>query len=319
MYMNKDIDYIKYLKDKEIIIFGAGNIGKKGYARLKGYGYPIVAFCDNDEKKQDQVLFGIKIISIEELKKINNDQIVIILCSNYEREIRYQLYDQNIYNFISISQIDFGGGEEYYDEQYFAFQQQLGKFGGKVKAPMFRPYINEDMVIVEFGSGGGYLLNNLDAKEKIGIEINDTAREEAKRIGIRSVKYIDDIPDNYADAIISSSVLEHVESPLMALKQLRNKLKDGGKAIFYVPNESCNTEYQRSEINNHLYTWNCLTLGNLFKAAGYFVYSVKKVQEAWPKHYSKIEQQVSYELFEAICEIGGRAFDENRCMIVAIK
>lgn len=175
------------------------------------------------------------------------------------------------------------------------------------------------MVIVEFGSGGGYLLNNLDAKEKIGIEINDTAREKAKKLGIRSVKYIDDIPDDYVDVIISSSVLEHVESPLTALKQLRNKLKDGGKAIFYVPNESCDTEYQRSEINYHLYTWNCLTLGNLFKAAGYFVYSVKKVQEVWPKHYSTIEQQVSHELFEAICEIGGRAFDENRCMIVAIK
>ena len=89
--------------------------------------------------------------------------------------------------------------------------------------------------------------------------------------------------------------------------------------MFYVPNESCDTEYSRSESNNHLYTWNPLNIGNLFKAAGYFVYSVEKVQEVWPKHHIRIEKEISPELFEAICDIGGRAFDENRCMIVAYK
>ena len=67
---------------------------------------------------------------------------------------------------------------------------------------------------MEFGSGGGYLLNNIHAEKKIGIEINDTARAAAKEIGIDSVKYISDIPDDYADLIISTSVLEHVENPL---------------------------------------------------------------------------------------------------------
>lgn len=184
---------------------------------------------------------------------------------------------------------------------------------------MFRPYIRSDMTVVEFGSGGGYLLDNLQAKEKIGIEINDAARAEAKKIGINSVKYISDIPDDYADIIISTSVLEHVENPFGALKELKGKLKDGGRIVFHVPNESCDTEYVRSEVNNHLYTWNCLTLGNLFKAAGYFVYSVQKVQEVWPKHFLEIERQVSSELFETLCEIGGKTFDENRCIIVAYK
>lgn len=266
-----------------------------------------------------QILNGIEIISVDKLKKINNEHIFIVLCSNFESKIRQQLYEENIYNFISITQIDFGGGEEYYDEQYFEYQQKMGMFGGKIKVAMFQPYIAKDHVVVEFGSGGGYLLNNLCAKEKVGIEINDTARAAAKELGIHCVKNICDIPDEYADVIISSSVLEHVENPLGVLRELRNKLKENGKIVFYVPNESCNTEYQRSEINNHLYTWNCLTIGNLFKAAGYFIYSVQKVQEMWPKHYFSIEQEISSEFFETICEIGGRAFDENRCLIVAIK
>lgn len=62
-----------------------------------------------------------------------------------------------------------------------------------------------------------------------------------------------------------------------------------------------------------------MNLGNLFKAAGYFVYSVQNVQEVWPKYFLQIENEVSRELFESICEIGGKAFDENRCVIVAYK
>lgn len=319
MYINTDIDYLKYLKEKEIVIFGAGKIGKNGYVKLSGENIKIFAFCDNDRDKQGQILYEKKIISVDDLKKMNNDHIMIIICSNFEKEIREQLYSMNIFNFISITQIDFGGGEEYYDEQYFEYQQVMGKFGGKIKAAMFQPYINKETVVVEFGSGGGYLLNNLQAKEKIGIEINDSARAAAKELGIKSVKNIGDIPDEYADVVISTSVLEHVENPLGALRELRKKLKMNGKIVFYVPNESCDTEYQRSEINNHLFTWNCLTIGNLFKAAGYFVYSVQKVQEMWPRHYLNIEQEVSPEFFETLCAIGGRAFDENRCLIVAIK
>lgn len=317
MYINHDINYLKYLREKEIIIFGTGVKGKSIFAKLKNY--KIVAFCDNDEKKQNQLLCQIPVISFQRLCEKNHNNLVIIICSNYEYEIRQQLLEGNIHNFISMNQIDFGGGEEYYNEQYFSWQQDMGKFGGRVKARKFQPYIDENMVVVEFGCGGGYLLNHINAREKLGIEINDTARAAAKEIGINCVKNIGDVKDDYADVIISTSVLEHVENPLTVLRVLRSKLKENGKIIFHVPNESCDVEYKKSDINNHLYTWNCMTLGNLFKAAGYFVQSVQTIQEVWPKHYFEIEQEVSPQLFETICEIGGRAYEENRCIIVASK
>lgn len=319
MYINNDIDYLKYLKSKEVIIWGVGEKGRKGFLHLNGKITNVVAFCDNDKEKQGKKFCGIKVISFEELCKINSSNLIIVICSSYEREIKQQLLSENIYNFISILQIDFGGGEEYYDTQYFEWQQKMGQFGGKIKANMFRPHINKDMTVVEFGCGGGYLLNNIEAKEKVGIEINDTARAFAEKLGIKSVKYISQLPDNFADIIISTSVLEHVENPLGILRELYAKLRNGGKVVFHVPNESCDTEYQRSEINNHLYTWNCLTLGNLFKAAGYFVHSVQKIQEVWPKHFYNIEKEISPQFFEAICEIGGKASNENRCIIVAFK
>lgn len=319
MYINNDIDYLKYLKDKKIVIWGAGQNGKIGFSKINGKLSNVIAFCDNDERKQRELFCGLKVISFEELCRMNDSELMIVICSNFEREIKQQLLNKNIHNVISVSQIDFGGGEEYYDEQYFEWQKRMGEFGGKIKAGIFRPYINKDMKVVEFGCGGGYLLNHIVAKEKIGIEINDTARESAEKSGIKSVKYISELPDDFADIIISTSVLEHVENPLGVLKELYSKLKSGGRIVFHVPNESCDTEYQRSDINNHLYTWNCLTLGNLFKAAGYFVHSVKKIQEVWPKHFYDIESEISPQLFEAVCEIGGKAFNENRCIIVAYK
>jgi len=320
MYINNDIDYMKYLQNKKIVLFGAGKQGKKAYHNLVKNieNIQIIFFCDNDKNKQNQVIDGIRVISLDELSKENTNEILIIICC-FEREIRKQLMTRGIFNFITISQIDFGGSEEYYDEQYFEWQKKMGEFGGKISADMFKQYINDEMVVVEFGGGGGYLLNNITARKKINIEINDTARLEAEKLGIRSVKNISDIADNYADIIISTNVLEHVENPLGALRELHSKLKDGGKIVFYVPNESCDKEYSRSEINNHLYTWNCLNIGNLFKAAGYFVYSVQRVQEVWPENFSQIYNEISPEMFKMICDLGGKAFDENRCLIVAYK
>ena len=145
------------------------------------------------------------------------------------------------------------------------------------------------------------MLRQIDAKEKIGIEINDAAREAAKEIGIKSVKYISDISDNYADIIISTSVFEHTENPLGILRDLYGKLKEGGKWFSHVPNESCDTEYTRSKVNNnHLYTWNCLNFGNFFKVAGYFVYSAQKVQEVW--RMQNFQYNIDTMMIEAVRE-----------------
>ncbi len=318
MYVNNDIDYLKFMRDKKVYIFGAGKRGCLCCKKMSKMGYDIVAFIDNDSQKYSQKIEGKPVLSLEEFIAVSDKRTIAILCG-YEVEKKEQMYAEGVYNCVAESQIDFGEGESYYDEAYFEFQRKMGEFGGKIKKAIFDPYICESDTIVEFGSGGGYLLNALSGKEKVGIEINDTARENAATLGIVSVKHISDIADDYADVIISTSVLEHVENPLGVLRELYCKLKDGGKIVFHVPNESCDTEYTRSEINNHLYTWNCLNIGNLFKAAGFFVKSVEKLQEVWPSNYMQIEKEVSPELFEEICKIGGRAAKENRCLIVAYK
>ena len=317
MYCNNDVDYLHFLQDKQVYIFGAGIVGRRLCAGIEKAGCNVAAFIDN---KKSGTYCDKPVIRLEQYQERAEENAFIVISSNkYESTIKMQLLNQKIYNFISVSQIDFGGGENYYDEAYFAFQKPLGEFGGKVSARLFSQYVAEDDVLVEFGSGGGYLLRELRAKEKVGIEINDFARQNAEMLGVSSVKHICDIPCEYADTIISTNVLEHVENPLGILRDLHHRLKEGGKAVFVVPNESCETEYTRSEINNHLYTWNCLNIGNLFKAAGYFVHSVSRIQEVWPSNYIKIAEEVSPTMFDLLAELGGAACNESRCLIVAYK
>ncbi|MBD5489836.1 MAG: methyltransferase domain-containing protein [Lachnospiraceae bacterium] len=322
MYINNDINYLEYLKNKTVYIFGAADKGKKCVYQLEKKDINIAGFIDNNEKLYKERINNYPVISIDAFKPLNNANIMVVICSFHEREIKQQLLNANIFNFISDTQIDFGGGEEYYDAAYFEYYKKIGEFGGRVAARTFAPYVDENMTIVDFGSGGGYVLANLKAKEKVGIEINDIAREVAQQIGIKSVKYISDLPDEYADVIISNGALEHVENPFGIIKELRNKLKENGYIVFCVPNESCETEYCRSEVNNHLYTWNCLNLGNLFKAAGYFVHLVVRTQSRWPRAYSEIAQEVSQELFDELCSLRGHAVEReegNHCIIVAYK
>lgn len=317
MYLNQDIDYLKFLQGKKVYIFGCGALGK-GYAdKLKGY--EITAFIDNDVKKQGSLCLGYPVINLAKFTDKNEKNVMVIICSVYEKEIKEQLLEAGIFNFISASQIDFGGAAEYYDEKYFEWQKSMGRFGAKKKISYFAPYIKEDMTVIEFGSGGGYLLDEVQAANKIGIEINDFARKEAENRKLRCVKYAKDLPNDCADIIISTSVLEHCENPLSELKELRKKLREKGVCVFHVPNESCAAEYTKSDVNNHLYTWNCLNIGNLFKAAGFFVKSVERIISEWPVHFEHINMEVSAEFFEDLCELKGYAKETSSCLIVAYK
>ena len=45
-----------------------------------------------------------------------------------------------------------------YGQDYFEWQRRIGEFGGQANAFKFIDHCNEDLVILDFGCGGGYLL-----------------------------------------------------------------------------------------------------------------------------------------------------------------
>ncbi len=191
----------------------------------------------------------------------------------------------------------------YYNERYFDWQREIGEFEGEVGLFKFKYYINSSDNVIDFGCGGGYLLKNLICNRKIGIEPNVSARRVAESRGIKVYDKIEEIPDNFADVIISNHALEHVLCPYEVVKSLKRKVKVGGKLIFVVPHQGPNEEFKEEDVNQHLYTWNPLTLGNLFKVAGYRVIKVEKIRHMWPPRFRLIKRFFGEELFHLIARI----------------
>ncbi len=205
----------------------------------------------------------------------------------------------------------------YYDEKYFNFQKKIGEFGGVANRFKFTDLISPTDTVIDYGCGGGFLLKNLNCSAKIGVEINKIAADHAKSLGINVYENISDIPDNIADVIVSNHALEHVYSPLDELKKLHTKLKKSGKIIFVVPHQDTRENYNPEDVNKHLYTWNQLTLGNLFSSAGYKVLNVQAIQHMWPANYEEVFLKYGEQQFHNICHQNAVQNNNYQIRIVA--
>ena len=193
-----------------------------------------------------------------------------------------------------------------YDKTYFKWQSSLGEFGGWANITKFIDYIEKDSTVLDFGCGGAFLLNNLECKKKIGIEINPSAILSAKEKGIEVYKDSRKVPDESIDLIISNNALEHTLHPLDELMILHKKLKVGGKVIFVVPCESITYGYRPNDINHHLFSWSPMCIGNLFTEAGFSVIESKPYIHKWPPNFKKIAKFGGRNLFEIACRLYGR-------------
>ena len=209
--------------------------------------------------------------------------------------------------------------KSYYNEDYFKWQSEIGKFGGKANLFKFVDYIRIKDKVVDFGSGGGYLLNELTCAEKIGIEINPEARKSASKLEIKSVNSAEKLPSEWADVIISNHALEHCERPLDELKKLKRILRPGGKLVFVIPHER-DTKYFSKNVSQHIYTWSEISAGNIFTAAGFRVRSVETLYHTWPPLYFRISQLFGMKFFNLVSWIYAH-FDQRirQIRVVAIK
>jgi SAM-dependent methyltransferase len=178
------------------------------------------------------------------------------------------------------------GSVSKYDNSYFTYQQPMGSFGGGLELFKFKDYIKPSDNLIDFGCGGGYLLSSINCVSKIGIEPNPNARQKAKELGITTVQNAQDIPDEWADVIISNHALEHTLHPLTELQVLYKKLKRGGKIVFVVPTEGPLYSYNTEDQNQHLFSWSPMCLGNLFKEAGFTVIESRSIIYGWPPYFN---------------------------------
>lgn len=55
-----------------------------------------------------------------------------------------------------------------YKKDYFDWQKEIEKIGGKLNMFKFENEVKETDVLLDFGCGGGYLLDNFKNSKKIG-------------------------------------------------------------------------------------------------------------------------------------------------------
>jgi SAM-dependent methyltransferase len=193
----------------------------------------------------------------------------------------------------------------HYDGDYFAQQRRNGEFGAKANRHFFQPVIKDTDAVIDFGCGGGFYLDAISCREKLGVEVNPVARRVAQQ-KFPVVGDLSEIPNGWADVVMSSHALEHTYDPFEKVKQVSRTLKAGGTAVFVVPCERYDTKYVENNYDQHLYTWSPANLGNLFSHAGFTVESCEFMAHWWPPKYELVQRLFGWRMFQIASRIYGR-------------
>ena len=136
----------------------------------------------------------------------------------------------------------------YNDEEYYKVRAKI--FAMKyLEYPLNRPSMES---VFEFGCGLGqniYLIR----RNSIGYDISEFALDFCKKKGIKVVSKLKELKGKKFDIVFSCEVLEHLENPLKALKQMHSKLEDRGELILIIPLEG-QKKVNLKDKNRHLHS-----------------------------------------------------------------
>jgi len=59
----------------------------------------------------------------------------------------------------------------HYDEKYFNWQKEIGKIGGYLNKFKFEEEVKDNDILMDFGCGGGYLLDNFNNEKKLVLKL----------------------------------------------------------------------------------------------------------------------------------------------------
>jgi ubiquinone/menaquinone biosynthesis C-methylase UbiE len=149
----------------------------------------------------------------------------------------------------------------------------------------YQKFIDEKMVLISKGKivldigGGDRFQKWLEPYKDLFKNSDYKTMDYDARTGADVVGDIHAIPlkDESVDAIICSSVLEHVKDPIRAVLELKRVLKRGGKIFVYVPSiypyharKGSYPDYWRFFDDSLLFMFEGFSKVELIKAGGYF-------------------------------------------------
>ena len=124
------------------------------------------------------------------------------------------------------------------------YENKPSGYYDNVRKEMLKYLPENSKKILDVGCGNGAfasLLKQKNQAEVWGIELMEKeaiiAKEIVDKLFIGNCeKYINDLPNNYFDAIYFNDVLEHLSDPYSVLEDLKCKLAPNGVIISSIPN-----------------------------------------------------------------------------------
>ncbi len=202
--------------------------------------------------------------------------------------------------------------------KYFAWQGQGGELSAQIERTKFERWTSSDTAVVDFGCGAGHLLELLPASRRLGVEPNESARLVAQERGLNVVASTSEVPERFADVVISNHALEHTLAPWDELCGLRRVLKPNGRLVLWLPLDDWRTQrHPLEDDNHHLYAWTPLLLRNLLDEAGFEVELVRVVTHAWPQFHEQLFRALPRRAFDALATAWAFTTRHRQLMAVA--
>ncbi len=206
-------------------------------------------------------------------------------------------------------------------KDYFKWQRGWGEETGKIEARKFQKLISLNDDTLDFGCGGGYILNALTCRSKIGVEVNEAAMDECRLKGIPVTDDISTIPDESIDVVISNHSLEHVHNPFISLTGIFRILRPNGRLVAFTPIDDWRSSrsYNESDVHHHLYTWTPQNFGNLLTDVGFKLERITLFTYCWPPKVVHLNRALPEPLFDFTCRVWGTLVHYRQIKTLATK
>jgi N-acylneuraminate cytidylyltransferase len=138
--------------------------------------------------------------------------------------------------------------------------------------------------LLDVGCGLGWLLSGLDPKwERHGVEVSDFAARHAEQFGRIFHGALKDatFSSEYFDAIVLYHVIEHLDDPLKALREIRRVLRPGGWLVLGTPDfdSGCarrfKSKYRLLHDKTHVSLFTSESMHRLLRDEGFIITEVE--------------------------------------------
>ena len=218
-----------------------------------------------------------------------------------------------------MSQLGLNASKHYLGQEgRFYFSKKFGsdmEFGRIFQSLYFLPYCNDNLNLLDFGCADGTFLRHLPAHERIGVEANPVARSRCQEICKESMHQIElhesleSIKSNRVDVAISNHCIEHVLEPFNTMMNILRVLKPNGLFVLIVPFDDYRSQKNKSwkagDLDNHLYTWSPMNLGNLMSEVGFKVEQITLHTRAWSPKMFWLYRAFGEPVFRIFCHLLG--------------